>query len=132
MSKFPTFQTDAKTPEELVLSIFNHIKSIVNRFYPELRLGDNGNEDEFTMVSWEDGFDYYIDQYGDQKFIELSSWVYGYDNDDSNEFFEICGDSFNDYFCYLSKALSEDFNSTVIVKIDTSTDWCFQISVSGF
>lgn len=132
LRKIPQSNIEGSNPSELVLSIFKHIKDIVHKFYPELEFGDDRRIKEFNLNDNSNGKNWHREKYGDNNFIEINSWIYGYDDDESFKFFEISLDSFNDYFSYLSRKLSNEFRTNVHILVDTEFDCCFQISISGF
>ena len=135
LEKLPEItEIDNSSPERLCTSVLDNIKKIINRFFPKVELkGDTGN---YNIVTSNDNLSFiskniYFERYNTKKFIAVNFLVYDFDadDDDFSRFFQIPGESFDKYFDFLSKKISEQYSLNMRIFIDERMDYAITATI---
>lgn len=143
LDKCPAFFSNANSLKELAFEIHNHIKRTVLNFYPELEFWCSRKGKEIKIITGIGKLDtemagnlsfscnsHFNEKYNGKHYVEMNFWIYNY-SEDLSVFFNISGESFNKYFLTLSELLSKQFNCDVSIKVESDSDWGFEISISA-
>lgn len=127
------FTIDRTSPELFCVSVLEGIKTIIRKIFTDAKFGDTNGSNELYCVTNSDkqysGYfnKFYFEKYQGMTFTEVYSWIY-YNDDDTDTFFEISGESFDIYLSFLSQILSTPTHK-VVIKVNYKSDHYFEVSI---
>lgn len=122
------FDVDISNPLIFCVSVMEGIRSIIRRFYPDIKFCDSNGEidkydfdDEVTLCSEYENSEHV------HKFCRLLFWIKKEDQGENTDFFTIVDKSFMKYFNILSSILSSFYDISIFVSEENDFSICIMI-----